>query len=218
MSNNPPQGIDPKQVPNGWQLSDEDRKAKPEFAPVRAMASERFQKNIWAGVAVVSLLFGTVSPVLIAMHYERVLNARQFMFAIDGANTIHSGPMERVNLQSQVLVTTAINAAQALLQRSPVGLDLPEMVSGLCFADPRQPQSIVTKLNADVEAQMPDIKVRNLHQKPEIGKVTALSEKGGYRILEVRGQLIRAGNIEGRPSRILLCRSNSFFQSSRTRA
>jgi hypothetical protein len=187
----PPEDIKTTPIPNGWETAELEKKLKNTFGPINSLASDRVQKNIWAGIAIVSLLGGTIAPLVLWMRFEKALSARQYVFALDGSQTIHAGPLEDLNMKSEVFSVTALNAAQAALQRSPVGLDLPEMVRGL-FTEAAEKE-----LRESVEAQMPDIKARNLHQKPEVSEVTALSEKAGFRILEVKGQLIRAGNLGG---------------------
>lgn len=189
----PPEGSRVTQVPNAREAQEQMQRTSSEFGPMKALTSERAQKKFWMAAALFGLLVGAISPIFIVASYERRMKEQPFMFALDGAGTIHAGPMERLTLQNQIFVTTAINGSQAALQRSPVGLDLPEVVAGIFRPD------AAAKLKKDVEAQMPDIKARNLHQKPEISKVTALSENGGMRVLSVQGQLIRAGTVDGAP-------------------
>ncbi len=191
MSATPSPELSKTRVPDPWETEEAHHNAKRDFTPIRALASERRQKHLWQGVAIVSLLVGSTVPLLIVSQYEAAKSRQPFVYVLDPQKGIHAGPMERLNLNSAIFSTTAINVTQAALQRSPVGLDLPEMVAGLFRADAAE------KLKKDVEAQMPDIRARNLHQKPEITQIKALSENGGVRILEVNGQLIRAGSLDG---------------------
>jgi hypothetical protein len=187
----PPEGVTPTRVPNEWETRDEASRAKNTFGPVRALASDRAQKHVWAGVAIFSLVVSTLSPIFIINHFQQQMNERPYVFVLDAASTIHAGPMERLSLSSEIFSTTALHATQAALQRSPVGLDLPEIAKGMFT------ESALKKLEKDVEAQMPDIQARSLHQKPEISAVTALNEKAGFRTLEVKGQILRSGKIGG---------------------
>ena len=109
------------------------------------------------------------------------------VFAVDGSNTIHFGPLDALNIRSPVFQKTALNATQAALQRSPVGLDLPELAQAIFRADAYE------HLQKDVTAQLPDLVARDLHLKPEISKITALAEKEGTRLIEVRGQWVGSG-------------------------
>ncbi len=187
----PPEGVTPNRIPNEWEVRDEANRAKNTFGPVRALASDRAQKHVWAGVAIFSLVVSSLSPIFIINYFQSQLSERPFVFVLDSASTIHAGPMERLSLSSEIFSTTALNATQAALQRSPVGLDLPEIAKGIFT------EVALKKLEKEVEAQMPDIQARSLHQKPEISAVTALNEKAGFRTLEVKGQILRSGKIGG---------------------
>jgi hypothetical protein len=102
---------------------------------------------------------------------------------------MHWGPLEALNPSSTVYTTTALWATQAAFQRSPVGFDLPELVSAYFRADAGD------KLKADLKSQMPAILAESLHIKPEISSIQFIRESGIIAIMRVRGQLIRAGNL-----------------------
>jgi hypothetical protein len=153
--------------------------------PVRQIVAFKREKNIWQLIAFCSLL-AAIGAIL---YFKSQEGRTPYVFAVDGASTMHFGPVELLNPNSSVYVITALWATQAAYQRSPVGFDLPELVSAYFRAD------AADKLKEDLKEQMPSITAENLHTKPEIRSIRLLKESGKVVIMRVTGQLIRAGNL-----------------------
>ena len=164
-------------------------KKKNKIPPVRRLWQDHIQRTIAWCVAVVSLLFACV---MMYLTYAEV-NKKMRVMVIDSADTVHLGVASKVNLKSPLFESVAIWGTQALLQRSPVGYDLPEMLDALFTKDARK------KANESLSAQMQDIEERSIHQKPEISKYTALKEEGDTRLIKVEGSVIRTGNYDDVP-------------------
>ena len=153
--------------------------------PVRQIVTFKREKNIWQVIAFASLL-AAIGAILFFHSQE---GAKPFVYVVDGAGTIHFGPLEVLNPTSTVYTTTALWATQAAFQRSPVGFDLPELVSSYFRADAG------VRLKNDLQSQMPTITAESLHIKPEIESIQFIKEQGKVAIMRVRGQLTRAGNL-----------------------
>ena len=153
--------------------------------PIRQIAIFKREKNIWQFLTFASLL-AAIGAIL---YYHSQEGHKPYVYVVDGAGTMHWGPLEVLNPSSTVYTTTALWATQAAFQRSPVGFDLPELVSAYFRADAGD------KLKADLKSQMPAILAESLHIKPEISSIQFIRESGIIAIMRVRGQLIRAGNL-----------------------
>ncbi|MDZ4815025.1 MAG: hypothetical protein SGI71_02015 [Verrucomicrobiota bacterium] len=158
------------------------------FTPVLRLATEHEQKKWYFILMIGSFIFCILSM----LGAISLLTEKKFVFVVDGSNSIAAGPLESISeLQSPVYRNTALLAATAAWQRSPVGFDLPELVRDVYAADALQ------TLNADMESKLDRYKVRNIHQKPEVSNIEVLSDKKGYRLVKVTGNLIQAGSYEG---------------------
>lgn len=154
--------------------------------PVPAqLAAFRREKNVWQLVAFLSLA-GALGAVLFFHHQER---AKPYVFVVDGAGTMHFGPMELLQPTAPIYTTTALWATQALLQRSAVGFNLPELVNAYFRADAAQ------KAKADLDAQMPVLQAEQMHTFPEINEIRLVRESGVVVVMKAKGQLIRSGNL-----------------------
>lgn len=162
------------------------------WTPRKMLAAEH--QRMWAA------FFVAISCLLAALWFgykkDQATQAvmQQTVFVIDGSGSVHYGPLESVaNLNSPLYQNAALLATQATLQRSPVGLNLPEIATSLFN------QKSFEKLKKDVEHQLPDIRARDLHQFPEISKIEALSDKKGTRLIRVEGMIVRSGVFGGVP-------------------
>jgi hypothetical protein len=157
------------------------------LAPISALYAEHVHKYIAYAVAFMSLL---VCIGVLGWTF-RTSKLQERFIALDGSQTFHIGYASLD--QSPVYHTSALMAAQAHYQRSPVGLDLPELAQAMYS------RKAYDSLNSEVRAQVEDLRVRNIHQKPEISEIRALREREGIRFLEVRGELLRSGSFQGMP-------------------
>jgi hypothetical protein len=154
--------------------------------PVPAqLAAFRREKNVWQLLAFLSLA-AALGAVLFFHQQER---AKPYVFVVDGAGTMHFGPMELLQPTATVYTTTTLWATQALLQRSPIGFNLPELVNAYFRADAAQ------KAKADLDAQMPAIQAQQLHTFPEVSEYRLVREAGAVIVMKAKGQLIRTGNL-----------------------
>lgn len=157
------------------------------FSPISHFLAEHEQKKIAFIFGVSCLIFAIIAQILTVKNMTK----EEKVFVIDGTNTLHIGPLEILGDQSSIFTTIALTATQVIFQRSPVGLDLSELMTHLFK------EEAIKKLNREIAEQIGELKAKNLHQKPEIAQIKFLAEKDGTRILQVTGNLIGLGSFEG---------------------
>ena len=172
-------------------------------SPSGHFAAEHQQK--WLAI------FGAIFCLLCALAAQvftvNKLTQTKMVFATDGANTIHSGPLESLSAESNVMRVSTLLACQAAFQRSVrdqsnggpensrggADFDLPELVDGLFRADAKH------QLQEDLRKQQSDIATRHLSQKVEVGDIRGLSQAKGTTLVRASGDLKRSGSFEGKP-------------------
>lgn len=167
----------------------EKDKIRPSVSPISNFLAEHKQKQIAFVFGIACLVFSIVAQVMTVKNMHRP----EKVFVIDGTNTLHIGPLEILGQKSPLFTTIALVATQVILQRSPVGLDLAELMPHLFK------EEAMKKLTQDVAKNLGELKAKDLHQKPEISQIKSLAEKDGNRILQVTGTLIGSGIFEGIP-------------------
>lgn len=153
--------------------------------PIRQAIVFKREKNFWQ----LATFLSWIVAIGVILYSRAEEGKKPYVYVVDGAGTIHFGPLEVLNPTSSVYTTTALWAAQAFFQRSPVGFDLPELISAYFRAD------AADKAKNDLKAQMPSITAESLHQKPEISSIQFIKESGKIAVMRVKGQIIRAGSL-----------------------
>jgi len=164
-------------------------KIRSSFSPISHFMAEHQQKKIAFAFGISCLVFTILAQVMTIKNMHR----EEKVFVIDGSDTLHIGPLEIISQKSPIFTTIALVATQVVFQRSPVGLDLSELMPHLFK------EEAMKKLRVDVSEKLGELKAKNLHQKPEISQIKSLAEKDGTRILQVTGNLIGSGVFEGIP-------------------
>jgi len=146
-------------------------------------------------VKVLCLVVAAASPLLSLWILERgTANLREgvWAYSVDGAGTIHFGPVRPADAQSALFREILLQAAQACFTRNPSGLSYPEVARRIFVSDSWR------ALEADVRGQLPERKRRNLFDHPEVEGIDVLDEgaRGRYR---VRGFIVRTGAVDGLP-------------------
>lgn len=161
----------------------------PSCSPISNFLAEHQQKKMAFAFGIACLILAIIAQIITisTMHHN------EKVFVIDGTHTLHIGPLEILGQKSPLFTTIALTATQVIFQRSPIGLDLLELMPHL-FGE-----NAIKKLQDEIAEKMGELKAKNLHQKPEISKITALAEKDDTRILQVIGNLVSSGVFEGVP-------------------
>jgi len=121
-------------------------------------------------------------------------NLRQgiWAYSVDGAGTIHYGPVGLADARSALFREILLQAAQACFTRNPSGLSYPEVAGRIFVGDSWR------TLEGDVRAELAERKRRNLYDHPEVEGIEVLDE-GSQPRYRVRGFIVRSGAVEGLP-------------------
>jgi hypothetical protein len=111
-------------------------------------------------------------------------------YSVDGAGTIHYGPVKPAEARSALFREILLQAAQACLTRNPSGLSYPEVARRIFVGESWK------ALEAEVRADLPERKRRNLYDHPEVEGIDVLDEGSSPRF-RVRGFVVRSGAVEG---------------------
>ncbi len=146
-------------------------------------------------VKVLCLTVAVLVPLLALWLLERgTANLRGgiWAYSVDGAGTIHYGPVKPADARSALFREILLQSAQALLTRNPAGLSYPEVAKRLFVGESWR------TLEAEVRAEVPERKRRNLYDHPEVEGIDVLDE-GDHPRYRVRGFVVRSGAVEGLP-------------------
>jgi hypothetical protein len=146
-------------------------------------------------VKVLCMAVATVVPLLSLWLLERgtaSLRDGVWAYSVDGAGTIHYGPVKPAEAQSALFREILLQAAQACLTRNPSGLSYPEVARRIFVGESWR------SLESDVRAELPERKRLNLYDHPEVEGIDILDEGTSPRY-RVRGFVVRSGAVEGLP-------------------
>jgi hypothetical protein len=113
-------------------------------------------------------------------------------YSVDGAGTIHYGPVRPAEAQSALFREILLQAAQACLTRNPSGLSYPEVARRIFVGESWK------ALEGEVRSELPERKRLNLYDHPEVEGIDVLDEGSSPRY-RVRGFIVRSGAVEGLP-------------------
>jgi len=146
-------------------------------------------------IKVLCMIVASVSPMASLWMLERgTANLRQgiWAYSVDGAGTIHYGPVKPAEARSELFREILLQAAQACFTRNPSGLSYPEVAKRIFVGDSWR------LLEGDVRAELPERKRRNLYDHPEVEGIDVLDDGSSPRY-RVRGFVVRTGAVEGLP-------------------
>jgi hypothetical protein len=146
-------------------------------------------------IKVLCMIVASVSPMASLWMLERgTANLRQgiWAYSVDGAGTIHYGPVKPADARSELFREILLQAAQACFTRNPSGLSYPEVARRIFVGESWR------MLEGDVRAELPERKRRNLYDHPEVEGIDVLDDGSSPRY-RVRGFVVRTGAVEGLP-------------------
>jgi hypothetical protein len=167
----------------------------PSGAPARSTFTPAARWVAEHQVKVVSMMVAVASPVASLWLLERgTSNLREgvWAYSVDGAGTIHYGPVKPAEARSALFREILLQAAQAALTRNPAGLSYPEVARRIFVGESWR------QLQAEVKAGLAERKRRNLYDHPEVEGIDVL-EDGPSPRFRVRGFVVRSGAVEGLP-------------------
>jgi hypothetical protein len=144
-------------------------------------------------VKVLCMMVATVSPLASLWMLARATDSlRQgvWAYSVDGAGTIHYGPVRPAEARSALFREILLQAAQACFTRNPSGLSYPEVAGRIFVGDSWR------TLEGEVRSELAERKRRNLYDHPEVEGIDVLDEGSAPRY-RVRGFIVRSGAVEG---------------------
>jgi hypothetical protein len=144
-------------------------------------------------IKVLCMVVAAISPLLSLWLLARgTANLRQgiWAYSVDGAGTIHYGPVRPAEARSALFREILLQAAQACFTRNPSGLSYPEVAARIFVGDSWR------TLESDVRSELAERKRRNLYDHPEVEGIDVLDEGSSPRY-RVRGFIVRSGAVEG---------------------
>jgi len=182
-------------VPDEPQLPRTPARRGPRGAPAPSTFTPAARWVAEHQVKVVCMVVATVSPAASLWLLERgTANLRQgiWAYSVDGAGTIHYGPVRPAEARSALFREILLQAAQACFTRNPAGLSYPEVAARIFVGESWK------TLQGDVRAELAERKRRNLYDHPEVEGIDVLDEGSPPRY-RVRGFIVRSGAVEGLP-------------------
>jgi len=161
---------------------------------ISAITNNLIAARFWMGLAIVSVLFAILSPYLTI----QAMKQKEKVVILDPGGTLIYSPLLGFEEAGTLHAYHVRLACLALLQRNPIGPDLPDLLKRL-YLEPAR------KKAADLyRRQNPEFKEKQIHQKVEVTKIDILDTKKindqsgqTYEAVTVRagGQLLRTGTV-----------------------
>lgn len=155
-----------------------------QFHSIRLFTDHTVAARFWLGAFLVSQLVFVTRCLL--------PDRRDYVTALDGAETVVRSPLLRFAEARRVHVKEARRATHAFLNRSPEGFDDPDLLEDMFLANAFEK----ARQNLTVEAE--ERAAKRLHQKAEIEATEILKTSEEGFLVEVTGQLVRAGVFQSR--------------------
>lgn len=161
---------------------------------ISAITNNLIAARFWMGLAILSILFAILSPYLTI----QAMKQKEKVVILDPGGTLIYSPLLGFEEAGNLHAYHVRLACLALLQRNPIGPDLPDLLKRL-YLEPAR------KKAADLyRRQNPEFKEKQIHQKVEVTKIDILDTKKindqsgpTYEAVTVRagGQLLRTGTV-----------------------
>jgi hypothetical protein len=167
------------------------------ISAITSITNNLIAARFWMGLAVLAIAFAVLSPYLTI----RAMKQKEKVVILDPSGTLIYAPLLGFEEAGTLHAYHARLACLALLQRNPIGPDLPDLLKRLYLEEPAR-----KKAAAIYRAQNPEFKEKQIHQKVEVTKIDILdthkiNDASGqsYETVSVRvgGNLIRTGTLNG---------------------
>jgi hypothetical protein len=158
----------------------------PAFTPAARWVAEQQVKVLCVVVAIASPL----ASLGILLRATGNLGRGIWAYSVDGAGTIHYGPVRPADARSALFREILLQAAQACFTRNPSGLSYPELARRIFVGESWR------TLDGEVRAELAERRRRNLYDHPEVEAIEVLDEGASPRY-RVRGFVVRSGSVEG---------------------
>jgi hypothetical protein len=165
------------------------------LSAVTAITNNLVAARCWMLTAIVFATLAVIAPYFTI----RAMKQREKVVILDPGGTLIYSPLLGFEEAGQLHAYHARLACLVLLQRNPVGPDLPDLLKRLYLEDPARKKAAAIYLAQNVE-----FKEKQIHQKVEVTKIDILdsrkmNDNSGqtYEAVNVRaqGNLIRTGTV-----------------------
>jgi len=165
------------------------------LSAVSAITNNLVAARFWMLTAIAFAALAAVAPYFTV----RAMKQKEKVVILDPGGTMIYSPLLGFEEAGQLHAYHVRLACLALLQRNPVGPDLPDLLKRIYLDDPARKKAAAIFL-----AQNPESKEKQIHQKVEITKIDILdsrkiNDNSGqtYEAVNVRaqGNLIRTGTV-----------------------
>ena len=160
----------------------------PSRDPVRIFINKDRLARIWFFIAAAVLVGSAVERI----HFARTLKERERVVIVDPSGTFFVSPLLQFQEARELHAQQSTLAAVAFLERNPKGFDHPELLKQMFLKDAHE------KARKQWNAEEPEFKAKQLHQKAEIAKIEFLETRTDAVLTQISGQLIRSGIFQER--------------------
>jgi len=167
------------------------------LSAITSITNNVIAARFWMGLAALSMAFAVAAPFLTIS----AMKQKEKVVILDPGGTLIYAPLLGFEEAGNLHAYHVRLACLALLQRNPVGPDLPDLLKRLYLEEPAR-----KKAAALYKAQNPEFKEKQIHQKAEVTKIDILDTRKindgagkSYEAVSVKveGNLIRTGTIKG---------------------
>lgn len=165
------------------------------FSAVSALTNNYVAARFWMAATAASVTVAALAPYLTI----QAMKQKEKVVILDEGGTLVYSPLLGFEEAGQLQAYHVRLACLALLQRNPVGPDLPDLMKRIFLEDPAR-----RKAAAMYTAQNVEFGKKQIHQKVEITKIDILDSRKikdgagkSYETVSVRatGRLIRTGTV-----------------------
>ena len=162
--------------------------------PISVITDGTIAARVWMGLA----LLGFAACAIIPQVTIASLKQQQMVAIVDQSGNIIYAPLVGFQESGQLHAYHVRLACLAMLQRNPIGFDMPELIDRI-FIEPAR-----ADVRALAKSQAPEFARKNIHQKVEIRDIATLEtrridakDKKTYEAVLIRAQggLVRTGTI-----------------------
>lgn len=157
--------------------------ARRRFNPTRIFVDRDRLAWFWFGFAMLVLCAAAVDRYYLVQSFK----TRERVVVIDPASTYYVSPLLKFQEAKDLHVQQSTIAATAFLERNPKGFDNDELVKQMFL------KKAFEKASTYRQAEEPEFKAKQLHQKAEISRIDVLNTREEFVLTQVTGQIIRTG-------------------------
>jgi hypothetical protein len=161
---------------------------KPRFDPTRIFVQKDKLVWFWFGFAMLVMAGASVDRYFLVQSFKR----GERVVVIDPSGTFYVSPLLKFQDAKELHVQQSTLATTAFLDRNPKGFDNPDLLKQMFLHRAYQ------KALAYQDAEEPEFKAKQLHQKAEVRNISILNTRDNFVLTQVSGQLIRNGVFEGK--------------------